>query len=62
MHGTEKIKPEDLNRITSPDVNLFIDYCRRYKVEDEKGNVTVYENGNAALAHKNPPSPCSSSI
>ncbi|MBQ2094743.1 MAG: tyrosine-type recombinase/integrase, partial [Firmicutes bacterium] len=48
----KKIKPGDLNRITSPDVNLFIDYCRRYKVEDEKGNVTVYENGNAALAHK----------
>ena len=48
----KKIQPGDLNKITSMDVNLFIDYCRRYKVEDEKGNVTVYENGNAALAHK----------
>ncbi|MBR5641017.1 MAG: tyrosine-type recombinase/integrase [Firmicutes bacterium] len=48
----KKIQPSDLNKITAPDVNLFIDYCRRYKVEDEKGNVTVYENGNAALAHK----------
>ena len=48
----KKIQPGDLSKITSMDVNLFIDYCRRYKVEDEKGNVTVYENGNAALAHK----------
>ncbi|MBR3719357.1 MAG: tyrosine-type recombinase/integrase [Firmicutes bacterium] len=48
----KKIQPGDLNEITAMDVNLFIDYCRRYKVEDEKGNVTVYENGNAALAHK----------
>ncbi len=48
----KKIQPGDLDRVTALDVNLFIDYCRRYKVEDDKGNVTVYENGNAALAHK----------
>lgn len=46
------LQPEDFERIKAPDINLFIDYCRRYKVEDEKGVVTVYENGNAALAHK----------
>ena len=48
----KKLQPADLDAITAPDVNVFTDYCRRYKVEDEKGNVTIYENGNAALAHK----------
>ncbi len=48
----KKIQPGDLDKITSQDVNVFIDYCRRYKAEDGNGNVTVYENGNAALAHK----------
>ncbi|MCQ2561567.1 MAG: tyrosine-type recombinase/integrase, partial [Clostridia bacterium] len=48
----KSIQPEDLDKIKSSDINLFIDYCRRYKVEDEKGNITVYENGNAALSHK----------
>ena len=26
-----KIQPEDLDKIKSVDVNIFIDYCRRYK-------------------------------
>lgn len=46
------IKPEDLDKLKASDINLFIDYCRHYKVEDENGNVTVFENGNAALSHK----------
>ncbi len=47
----KKLQPEDFDNITSQDVNLFIDYCRRYKVQS--GDTTViYENKNAALSHK----------
>lgn len=51
---TSKIKdlsPSDFQNITAVDVNIFIDYCRRYKVEDEK-NIYVYENKKSSLARK----------
>ena len=48
----DEIQPEDLDSITSMDVNLYIDYCRRYKKTDKNGNTVVYENKNSALSHK----------
>ena len=46
-----KITSEELNNIVSQDINLFIDYCRKYMIDD--GNtVTVYENSNRSLARK----------
>ena len=48
---TNKITSDELNNIVSQDINLFIDYCRKYMVDD--GNtVTVYENSNRSLARK----------
>jgi site-specific recombinase XerD len=46
-----EIRAEDLARIESIDVNIFLDYCRKYKVEKE-GVVTVYHNNNRSLARK----------
>ena len=46
------IQPEDLDAVTSVDVNIYIDYCRRYKKVDKNGNTVVYENKNSALSHK----------
>ncbi|MBQ9273111.1 MAG: tyrosine-type recombinase/integrase [Mogibacterium sp.] len=47
------IKSEEMNKIVAADINLFIDYCRKYMVEDEKeGTVTVFENSNKSLARK----------
>lgn len=48
---TSKIKVNELNKIKAADVNMFIDYCRKYKVETDKV-VTVYENNNKTLARK----------
>ncbi|MBR5516855.1 MAG: tyrosine-type recombinase/integrase, partial [Firmicutes bacterium] len=48
---TSKIKLEDLQEVQAVDVNMFIDYCRRYKVETEK-NIYMYENTNKTLARK----------
>lgn len=45
------ISAEELNNIEAADVNLFIDYCRRYMVDDG-GTVTVYENNNKTLSRK----------
>jgi len=47
-----EITTSDINNITGADVNMFIDYCRRYKVKDDNGLTIVYENQNAALSHK----------
>ena len=46
---TSEITSEELNKIVSQDINLFIDYCRKYMVE-EGDIVTVYENSNKSLA------------
>ncbi|MCI8609147.1 MAG: tyrosine-type recombinase/integrase [Firmicutes bacterium] len=48
---TDKIKLSELAAVQAVDVNLFIDYCRKYKVETEK-NVYIYENTNKTLARK----------
>lgn len=45
------IKLEELKEIKAVDINIFIDYCRKYTVEDENQTV-VYENGNRTLARK----------
>lgn len=46
-----RIKLEEVAQIRAVDVNIFIDYCRRYKVETEK-NIIIYENENKSLARK----------
>ncbi len=46
-----ELKPEHFDSLTAIDVNLFIDYCRRYKVETDK-NIYVYENDKSSLARK----------
>ncbi|HZK87742.1 MAG TPA: tyrosine-type recombinase/integrase [Anaerovoracaceae bacterium] len=48
---TKDIKQEEFNYIKAVDVNIFIDYCRRYKVETDK-NVYIYENNKRSLARK----------
>lgn len=47
----KNIKSSELNKIKASDVNLFIDYCRKYTVE-EQDNIIVYENSNKTLARK----------
>lgn len=46
-----QITAEDLNGVQAVDVNMFIDYCRNYKVET-KNAVYMYENANKTLARK----------
>ena len=48
---TKDIKLGDLNKVKAVDVNLFIDYCRKYKVTGDKV-VTYYTNDNKSLARK----------
>jgi site-specific recombinase XerD len=48
---TRDIRQADLARVKAVDVNLFLDYCRRYKVENDRG-VVVYQNDNKSLARK----------
>lgn len=45
------IKLSDFNKIKAIDINLFIDYCRKYTVEREDETV-IYENGSKTLARK----------
>ncbi len=47
----KEITSEELNGIEASDINLFIDYCRRYMVDDGD-TVTVYENSNKTLSRK----------
>ena len=46
-----EISSDEINAVTAADINLFIDYCRKYMVDDGKA-VTVYENSNRSLARK----------
>lgn len=48
---TREISSDELNDIVAADINLFIDYCRKYMVDDGK-TVTVFENSNRSLARK----------
>lgn len=45
------IKLSDFEQIQAVDVNIFIDYCRRYEVEHDE-SIVVYENSNKTLARK----------
>ena len=48
---TDKIKLSDLENVKAVDVNIFIDYCRKYKIRS--GDTTyIYENSNKSLARK----------
>lgn len=46
-----KITSDEMNNIEAADINLFIDYCRKYMV-DNGDTVTVFENSNRSLARK----------
>ena len=46
-----KISSDEMNNIEAADINLFIDYCRKYMV-DNGDTVTVFENSNRSLARK----------
>jgi site-specific recombinase XerD len=46
------IKQRDLAAVKAVDVNIFLDYCRRYKKEGANGGATVYQNDNKSLARK----------
>lgn len=48
---TSKITSEELNNVIAQDINLYIDYCRKYIV-DNGDTVTVFENSNKTLARK----------
>ena len=48
---TKEIKVEDLRNVKAVDVNIFLDYCRRYKVEKEH-SITYMQNDNKSLARK----------
>jgi site-specific recombinase XerD len=48
---TRGIKLDDFEKIKAVDVNIFIDYCRRYKVEKENA-VYIYENDKKSLSRK----------
>ncbi|MDR1778508.1 MAG: tyrosine-type recombinase/integrase [Clostridiales Family XIII bacterium] len=46
-----EIKSAELAAVTAPDVNLFLEYCRKYRIETEAG-VHIYSNDNKSLARK----------
>lgn len=48
---TDKIKLSELDSVIAVDVNMFIDYCRKYKVETAD-SVYLYENSSKSLARK----------
>ena len=45
------IKQEEFAEVNGQDVNIFLDYCRRYKVETE-GSVHIYKNDKRSLYRK----------
>lgn len=48
---TKDITISEIDNIRASDINLFIDYCRKYTV-DEGDSIVVYENSNKTLARK----------
>ncbi|MBQ0004262.1 MAG: tyrosine-type recombinase/integrase [Clostridiales bacterium] len=48
---TKHITADEMNRIVAADINLFIDYCRKYIVDNGE-TITIYENSNKTLARK----------
>jgi site-specific recombinase XerD len=49
--STSEITRSEFNEIMAVDVNLFIDYCRSYRVEKDD-EIILYENTNKTLARK----------
>lgn len=49
---TKQIRASEFAAIRGGDINVFLDYCRRYRVENDSGEVLVYENNNNTLARK----------
>ncbi|MBN7772514.1 tyrosine-type recombinase/integrase [Clostridium aminobutyricum] len=47
----QDITVADFEKIKAKDVNVFLDYARKYQKETEKA-VTIYENSNKSLARK----------
>lgn len=47
----KNVTSKEVDAVKAMDINLYLDYCRRYRVETEK-NVTIYENQNKTLARK----------
>ncbi|MBO5513787.1 MAG: tyrosine-type recombinase/integrase [Mogibacterium sp.] len=47
----KEITSDEFNEIEAADINLFIDYCRKYMV-DNGDTITVFENSNRSLARK----------
>lgn len=47
----QDITSDEINDIVAADINLFIDYCRKYMVDNGE-TVTVFENSNRSLARK----------
>lgn len=47
----QEISINDFERIRAKDVNIFLDYARKYQKETDK-TVTIYENNNRSLARK----------
>ncbi len=47
----KNVTSDEINGIVAQDINLFIDYCRKYLVDNGE-MVTVYENNNRSLARK----------
>lgn len=47
----QDIAINDFERIRAKDVNIFLDYARKYQKETDK-TVTIYENNNRSLARK----------
>ena len=48
---TSEITLKEFEDIKAVDINIYLDYCRKYKVETDK-NIYVYENNNKTLARK----------
>lgn len=47
----KEIKAKELNSIQAIDINLYLDYLRKYKVKNND-NIYLYENSNKSLARK----------
>lgn len=48
---TSEITLKEFERIKAVDINIYLDYCRKYKVETDK-DIYIYENNNKTLARK----------
>lgn len=46
-----EITTDEIGSVKAMDINLFMDYCRKYSVDDGK-NIIIYENSNKTLARK----------